>query len=1331
MSTKVLHCLNCGRASPAGTTYCPFCGEAIDPALILELQWLYGALNDLDTRIARGEGAQSITTLRDEYRDRYLAARRAPAAEKPPTPVWPAAVAPVAGQPHAAGAPSTSPSPSTPPAASAGAPAPPAPPAPVPVAAPRPAGPVFSWQAFLSDQAIAIMMYMGGFLGLVAMLSFEIGGWQSLDLSVKLGAIILVYFAFGVLGLAVRRIPRLRAVGGVYLGVFALMTPLVALGIYRFGLQAAGFSGAAMLSLSSAYAAIIYLALAWRTRFVTYAYLGWSAMILAALALVFWVDVPRESLVVALAVVSLVLLLPGLFHRFSLAALLETPARHLAAVTSLAATAGTLYLWLALAVRAIADTPLAPSPTPPPQVSTAVYALASCTLVLVAVTWTYLARRLTSSLEVGARAGRLNITDWLVVAAVTHAAIALAAWVGADRRAMSLVLVALALAEVAVLFVLWQRARARAELRYLMEALALLLAIGGCLGVISDPSPNWPYLLALTAGVVVTAGLAVFEAAPLWLLPAGVFLSLDYHAFVAALFRTTVTASSAQTAIFWAVATSGLVVVLVVPWLVAVPTPRARRFALPVYLIALVNAFYVTINLFGHDALYATLILGLYVVLALLAGWRSQQALAGGVIAGFFGILLPFPLSVAGGDSRFLLAAAITAVAVALAGLGIRALLGRASALPLYLIALWTALVVGVHLLASPAAPAAWSFLGISLSVWLLLVFAALATSAILWDNLTWAVFIPALFGLVAALVTPDLRGVAVTVVLVAAGILLRQLRGRWQWSFVWYIVALLASLYQLLILLVSAYVNRTSTPLDKPMYVALLFALLAFLVAVMERQPWLTVAVPFYVFLAAVATGDPHGFVKIVAITYLVVVAGLALRQTLGRRWALAWYLSAILPSLLAVTRITPYTPGVAEGLLLLFAVTAYGISLIEHVPAAGAIAAAYVGLAAVVQPDAHVLLPLTLALAAIGVAIGRVGGWRWAWPAYTASLVAATVTALFGLRLSGFEALALLAFAVTAYLVAMIESQAEALLLALAIGVLALTAGVSALGWSLWQAALAYIALSWLYVAGQWLWGALPWLRTPAGRRWWMDEGALAAHANWQDVRFLGRIIHHAAGMLVGSGVVVAALLLVETYMPGAAMAEVEVGALFSLAVMVALSARVIPLHVLWYVSGGLLSLAVSWQVRWFGADNIQAFVLAPGSYLLIIGALLPADHRLRNPVRFGQMASLFGALLLLLPTLAQSFTTPQSENWAYAAVLALEALAIAAIGVGTHARVLLLLGTGFFGLAAIRGALLAYSSGVPVALIIAGLALLLMGSATWLSLRVRRESGGAHSS
>src|SRR5690349_12206620 len=126
MSTKMVRCLNCGRVSAAGASYCQFCGEAVDPALIAELQWLYGALNDLDTRIARGEGAHSITTLRDEYRDRYLAARRAPVTEKAAAPAWPAAVLAASGLPFTTTAESdttTSATPAVPTAPAAPAPA--------------------------------------------------------------------------------------------------------------------------------------------------------------------------------------------------------------------------------------------------------------------------------------------------------------------------------------------------------------------------------------------------------------------------------------------------------------------------------------------------------------------------------------------------------------------------------------------------------------------------------------------------------------------------------------------------------------------------------------------------------------------------------------------------------------------------------------------------------------------------------------------------------------------------------------------------------------------------------------------------------------------------------------------------------------------------------------------------------------------------------------------------------------------------------------------------------------------------------------------------------
>ena len=147
--------------------------------------------------------------------------------------------------------------------------------------------------------------------------------------------------------------------------------------------------------------------------------------------------------------------------------------------------------------------------------------------------------------------------------------------------------------------------------------------------------------------------------------------------------------------------------------------------------------------------------------------------------------------------------------------LGIRGALGRGVALPMYLIALWTALASsacsalarpnpcqrnGVPRLSRLAPGCCWSS-----RRW--------RRFAMLWDNLTWAVFIPALVGMTAALATPGLRGVALTVALVATGMLLRQVRGRWQWSFVWYIAALLAALYQLLVLMVRAFINSSAPP--------------------------------------------------------------------------------------------------------------------------------------------------------------------------------------------------------------------------------------------------------------------------------------------------------------------------------------------------------------------------------------------------------------------------------------------------------------------------------------------------------------------------------------
>ena len=84
-----------------------------------------------------------------------------------------------------------------------------------------------------------------------------------------------IHLLFAVLGFLFRRTERLRTVGGAYLFVFALMVPLVALAAYYFLLEGT-ISATGMLTLSALYAALVYLFLAWRVKFVAYAYMGWA-----------------------------------------------------------------------------------------------------------------------------------------------------------------------------------------------------------------------------------------------------------------------------------------------------------------------------------------------------------------------------------------------------------------------------------------------------------------------------------------------------------------------------------------------------------------------------------------------------------------------------------------------------------------------------------------------------------------------------------------------------------------------------------------------------------------------------------------------------------------------------------------------------------------------------------------------------------------------------------------------------------------------------------------------------------------------------------------------
>ena len=286
------------------------------------------------------------------------------------------------------------------------------------------------------------MAYMGGFLLLIATLSFEVGGWQALSLGLKLGAVCAVYAIFGLLGVTFRRSERLRTVGGAYLAVFALMTPLLALGIYRFGLQAAGFSAAGMLCLSSFYAAIIYLTLAWHTRFLTYAYLGWSGVLVGALSAVVWAQAPGSFWLFALVLATLVLLAPHLLRRFAPLALLEPPATQLASVSTVVAIAGVEVYALSLLFASSFST------TEPDLGVRAAFAFAAVSLVPLALAWSVTLRRILRR-PAGTNALPLlaSLFDWLLAAFFAQGCLAVAAWSGADHPATATLLGVLALIE--------------------------------------------------------------------------------------------------------------------------------------------------------------------------------------------------------------------------------------------------------------------------------------------------------------------------------------------------------------------------------------------------------------------------------------------------------------------------------------------------------------------------------------------------------------------------------------------------------------------------------------------------------------------------------------------------------------------------------------------------------------------------------------------------------------------------------------------------------------------------------------------------------------------
>jgi hypothetical protein len=185
----------------------------------------------------------------------------------------------------------------------------------------------------------------------------------------------------------------------------------------------------------------------------------------------------------------------------------------------------------------------------------------------------------------------------------------------------------------------------------------------------------------------------------------------------------------------------------------------------------------------------------------------------------------------------------------------------------------------------------------------------------------------------------------------------------------------------------------------------------------------------------------------------------------------------------------------------------------------------------------------------------------------------------------------------------------------------------------------------------------------------------------------------------------------------------------ALLSLAGVLAVLARTPRFHLAWYLAGEALGVAVSYFLFWFGVLNPQFLLLVPGTTQLVIVAVLPMDWRLHHPVRLiqiriGQGITMLGSCLLIVPTLIQILSGGVQTNGQILAevISVVEAIVITMVGVGTGSRFLRFLGYTLLGVASLLGIFLGIKEG-RIAETFGAVALLLIGLATWLSLRRSR--------
>jgi hypothetical protein len=257
-----------------------------------------------------------------------------------------------------------------------------------------------------------------------------------------------------------------------------------------------------------------------------------------------------------------------------------------------------------------------------------------------------------------------------------------------------------------------------------------------------------------------------------------------------------------------------------------------------------------------------------------------------------------------------------------------------------------------------------------------------------------------------------------------------------------------------------------------------------------------------------------------------------------------------------------------------------------------------------------------------------------------------------------------------------------------------------IAQLQWPLWQQMIAYSLLSVLVFAAQFIWRVLK-----------------------PEMRVVSPTRFYQALSIYGQGFVVLAIIARGGLFTTAGwLVHVGAGALFVLAVLIFCCGLVDldkTVRLMCNYSAGLLcSLVISWELSAFGLNHLDWLTLAPAVYLVVVAPFLSRADVLPSRHLWGQVCSILGAALLLLPILWISFS---EGNLAPTLILAGEALGLLLLGIITRIRIFVLSGAALTIVGAMH-ALFLPSLGIPTSLALAILGITLLAIATGLSLTRR---------